>query len=68
MPRTSPYTIRLTTTEAAELQRGAAKYTLPYFQVQRAKIALLAAEVLTKPTARLLLSLEYISVFVKRTT
>lgn len=47
MPRTSPYTIRLTTTEAAELQRGAAKYTLPYFQVQRAKIALLAAEVLT---------------------
>jgi len=26
---------------------GGAKYTLPYFQVQRAKIALLAAEVLT---------------------
>jgi len=47
MPRTSPYTIRLTTTEAAELQRRAAKYTLPYFQVQRAQIALLAAEVLT---------------------
>jgi len=47
MPRTSPYTIRLTTTEAAELQRRAAKYTLPYFQVQRAKMVLLAAEGLT---------------------
>jgi len=47
MPRTSPYTIRLTTGEAAELPRRAAKYTLPYFQVQRAKIALLAAEGLT---------------------
>jgi DNA-directed RNA polymerase specialized sigma24 family protein len=47
MPRTSPYTIRLTTGEAAELQRRAAKYTLPYFQVQRAKIVLLAAEGLT---------------------
>jgi DNA-directed RNA polymerase specialized sigma24 family protein len=44
MPRTGPYTIRLTTGEAAELQRRAAKYTLPYFQVQRAKIVLLAAE------------------------
>src|SRR6516162_7779345 len=47
MPRTSPYRIRLTTAEAAELQRRAAKYTLPYFQVQRAKIVLLAAEGLT---------------------
>jgi transposase len=47
MSRTSPYTIRLTTGEAAELQRRAAKYTLPYFQVQRAKIVLLAAEGLT---------------------
>ena len=47
MPRMSPYTIRLTTGEAAELQRRAAKYTLPYFQVQRAKMVLLAAEGLT---------------------
>ena len=47
MPRTSPFTIRLTTAEIRELQRRAAKYTLPYFQVQRAKIVLLAAEGLT---------------------
>jgi len=47
MPRTSPFTIRLTTAETRELQRRAAKYTLPYFQVQRAKIVLLAAEGLT---------------------
>ena len=47
MPRTSPYAIRLTRVEAAELQRRATKYTLPYFQVQRAKMVLLAAEGLT---------------------
>jgi len=44
MPRTSPFTIRLTAAETHELQRRVAKYTLPYFQVQRAKIVLLAAE------------------------
>jgi hypothetical protein len=44
MPRTSPYVIRLSSAEAAELQRRAGKYTLPYFQVQRAKMILLAAE------------------------
>ena len=44
MARTSPYTISLSSTEAAELQRRAAKYTLPYFQVQRAKMILFAAE------------------------
>jgi len=43
MPRTSPFSFRLTTAETRELQRRAAKYTLPYFQVQRAKIVLLAA-------------------------
>ena len=47
MPRTSPYTIRLSSAEAAELHRRAAKYTLPYFQVQRAKMILLAAEGVT---------------------
>ena len=47
MPRTSPFTIRLSSSEAAELQRRAAKYTLPYFQVQRAKMVLLATEGLT---------------------
>ena len=44
MPRTSPYVIRLSSAEVAELQRRADKYTLPYFQVQRAKMILLAAE------------------------
>lgn len=47
MPRTSPFSIRLSASEAAELQRRAAKYTLPYFQVQRAKMILMAAEGLT---------------------
>ncbi len=44
MPRSSPFPIHLTATESAELRRRAAKYTLPYFQVQRAKMILLAAE------------------------
>jgi hypothetical protein len=44
MPRSSPFAIRLSSSEAAELNRRAAKYTLPYFQVQRAKMILLAAE------------------------
>ena len=44
MPRTSPFTIRLSSSEAAELQRRAAKYTSPYFQVLRAKMILMAAE------------------------
>ena len=44
MPRTSPYVIDLSSAEAAELHRRAGKYTLPYFQVQRAKMILLAAE------------------------
>jgi hypothetical protein len=40
----SPFVIRLSSAEMSELQRRAAKYTLPYFQVQRAKMILLAAE------------------------
>jgi hypothetical protein len=44
MPRSSPYVIRLSSAEEAELQRRAAKYTLPYFQVQRAKMILYAAQ------------------------
>ena len=43
MPRFSPFLIRLSSPEVAELQRRAAKYTLPYFQVQRAKMILYAA-------------------------
>jgi hypothetical protein len=44
MPRTSPFLIHLSSAEAAELNRRSAKYTLPYFQVQRAKMILMAAE------------------------
>ncbi len=44
MPRSSPYHITLSKAEADELSRRAAKYTLPYFQVVRAKIVLLAAQ------------------------
>jgi hypothetical protein len=44
MPRSSPYTIKLSSAEEAELYRRASKYTLPYFQVQRAKMILYAAQ------------------------
>ena len=44
MPRTSPYALHLSSAEKAELLRRSGKYTLPYFQVQRAKMILLAAE------------------------
>lgn len=44
MPRTSPFVIRLSSAEILELERRADKYTLPYFQVQRARMILLAAE------------------------
>ncbi len=47
MPRTSPFVIRLSSAEKSELQRRAGKYTLPYFQVQRARMILLAAGGLT---------------------
>ena len=43
MPRLSLYPIRLSAAEAAELHRRSAKYTLPYFQVQRARMILMAA-------------------------
>lgn len=44
MPRKSPYTITLSADEARELSRRASKYTLPYFEVLRAKMILLAAQ------------------------
>ena len=44
MPRTSPYRIVLSRNEKYELTRRAAKYTLPYYQVIRAKMVLLAAD------------------------
>ena len=44
MPIKGLYRINLSPNEALELSARARKYTLPYFQVQRAKIVLLAAE------------------------
>ncbi len=44
MPRSSPFSIILSVAEETELRRRAAKYTLPYFQVQRARIVLYASQ------------------------
>jgi hypothetical protein len=44
MPRTSPFAIRLSRHERDVLESRARKYTLPYFEVLRAKMILLAAE------------------------
>jgi hypothetical protein len=44
MPRASPYRIVLSPAEVEELSHRAAKYTLPYYQVVRAKMILLAAQ------------------------
>jgi hypothetical protein len=43
MPRTSPFSIVLSAAEKKELNRRAAKYTLPYFEVLRARMILHAA-------------------------
>ena len=44
MPRSSPYTITLNSSERSVLETVARKYTSPYYQVVRAKVILLAAE------------------------
>jgi DNA-binding CsgD family transcriptional regulator len=44
MPRQSPYVISLSPQEKDVLERRSRKYTLPYFEVLRAKMILLAAE------------------------
>ena len=44
MPRKSPFTITLRAEERRHLTECARKYTLPYFNVVRAKMILLAAE------------------------
>ena len=44
MPRNSPYTIELTAEERAVLEQQARRYTLPYRDVIRAKVVLLAAQ------------------------
>ena len=44
MPRKSPYTLNLTAVQRRELEARARRYTLPYRDVIRAKIVLMAAE------------------------
>ena len=44
MPRKSPYKVELTTEEHTLLEQQARRYTLPYRDVMRAKIVLLAAQ------------------------
>ena len=44
MSRTSPFRIVLSKQEREALERRARKYTLPYFEVLRAKMILLAAQ------------------------
>lgn len=68
MPRSSPFSITLNSAERTELHRRAAKYTLPYFQVQRAKMILHAAEGMTNDeiAARLDTRREVVSLWRKR--
>ena len=44
MPRTSPYVVELSAEQRRELQARARRYTLPYRDVVRAKIVLMAAD------------------------
>lgn len=44
MPRSSPYRIELSEEERGALESLARSYTLPYWQVARAQMVLLAAE------------------------
>jgi transposase len=43
VPRKSPYTVTLSAEQRAELEARARRYTLPYRDVVRAKIVLMAA-------------------------
>ena len=43
MPRKSPYTVTLSAEQRVELEARARRYTLPYRDVVRAKIVLMAA-------------------------
>jgi hypothetical protein len=68
MPRASPYVIQLRPAEKRELAHRAAKYTLPYYLVVRAKMVLLAAEGLSNDeiAARLDTRREIVSLWRKR--
>jgi hypothetical protein len=68
MPRTSPFHISLSPDERRELLHRTAKYTLPYFEIQRAKMILFAAQGLTNDqiAARLDTRREVVSMWRKR--
>ncbi|MGH9224371.1 MAG: helix-turn-helix domain-containing protein [Acidimicrobiales bacterium] len=44
MPRKSPYVLALTSEQRQELEARSRRYTLPYREVVRAKIVLMAAD------------------------
>ena len=68
MPRSSPFSIVLSAAEERELRRRSARYTLPYLEVLRAKMILLAAEGLPNDqiAARLDTRREVVSMWRKR--
>jgi Winged helix-turn helix len=68
VPRSSPFAIVLSSAEKTELHTRAAKYTLPYFHVQRAKMILYAADGLSNDliAARLDTRREVVSLWRKR--
>jgi transposase len=68
MPRKSPYDIELSEQEREVLEAQARQYTLPYRDVVRAKIVLMAAEGLSndKIAARLSTRREIVSKWRKR--
>jgi len=68
MPRSSPFVIELSPLEQRELRRRADKYTLPYFQVLRAKMILFAADGLSNDqiASRLDTRREVVSMWRKR--
>jgi len=68
MPKRSPYHVLLTQAEERELRQRAARYTLPYFVVQRAKMILMAAEGMANDeiAARLNTRREVVSLWRKR--
>ena len=68
MARQSPYIITLSRHERDTLERRSRKYTLPYFEVLRAKMVLLAAQGLSNDqiAARLDTRREVVSMWRKR--
>jgi len=68
MPRSSAFVMYLAVEEAHELKRRATKYTLPYFEVQRARMILMASQGMSNDeiAARLDTRREVVSLWRKR--